>query len=76
MLWRWKWRCGVSEYYRQRARALGSVYTAEDQGVEWLEAGSRMVIVVNPRQRGVSLLWSSSTSALLRTRRGVDLFTF
>ena len=30
----------------------------EDKVVEWLEAGSRMVLVVNPRQRAVTVYYS------------------
>jgi Uma2 family endonuclease len=44
----------------------------EDKVVEWLEAGSRMVIVVNPRQRSVTVYHSRTDVVRLTEEDALD----
>ena len=44
----------------------------EDKVVEWLEAGSRMVIVVNPRQRLVTVYHSRTDIVMLTEEDTLD----
>jgi Uma2 family endonuclease len=44
----------------------------EDKVVEWLEAGSRMVIVVNPRQRSVTVYHSRTDMIRLTEEDTLD----
>jgi len=44
----------------------------EDKVVEWLEAGSRMVIVVNPRQRSVTVYHSRTDTVRLTEEDALD----
>ena len=44
----------------------------EDKVVEWLEAGSRMVIVVNPRQRSVTVYHSRTDMVRLTEEDALD----
>ena len=44
----------------------------EDKVVEWLEAGSRMVIVVNPRQRVVTVYHSRTAIVMLTEEDTLD----
>jgi Uma2 family endonuclease len=44
----------------------------EDKVVEWLEAGSRMVIVVNPRQRVVTVYHSRTDIVMLTEEDTLD----
>jgi len=44
----------------------------EDKVVEWLEAGSRMVIVVNPRQRSVTVYHSRTDMIRLTEEDALD----
>ena len=51
----------------------GDTYTeVEEKVLEWLEAGTRMVIVVNPRKRAVTVYRSMTEIVILTEGDGID----
>lgn len=71
---------GVVKGYREGAPDLvvevispGDLYTeVEDKVADWLDAGTRMVIVVNPRKRSVKMYRASSDIKLLNENDTLD----